>query len=166
MATKETHLLAATQIDRKLNPLRPVVGSLRSSSAGGWIRALRQALGLSAAALGKRMKLAQQSIVQLEKNEREGAITLASLRRAAEAFDAELFYAIIPRKSLRETISEQAKKIAREQVAPIAHSMQLEAQGLTDTELEERIIELAHELERHLRDLWRGRPPMPLAPRH
>jgi hypothetical protein len=46
------------------------------------------------------MRLAQQSVNQLEKNERAGVITLASLRRAAEALDAELFYAIIPRKPL------------------------------------------------------------------
>lgn len=155
MATKATHLLAATQIDRKLKPLRPVADSLRRSGAGGWIRALRQALGLSAAALGSRMKLAQQSVVQLEKNERAGAITLASLRRAARAFDAELVYAIIPRKTLRETISDQAIKVARERVSPVARSMQLEAQGLTDNELQERVMDLARELERHPRELWR-----------
>jgi predicted DNA-binding mobile mystery protein A len=155
MATKQTHLLAAAQIDRKLAPLRAVADSLRRSGAGGWIRALRQALGLSAAALGSRMKLAQQSVVQLEKNERAGAITLASLRRAAEAFDAELVYAIIPRKPLRETISQRAKEVARKRVAPVAHSMQLEAQGLADNELQERIMELAHELERNPRELWR-----------
>ena len=83
MATKQSHLLAAAQIDRKLAPLRAIAASLLPSSAGGWIRALRQGLGLSAAALGSRMSLAQQSVDQLEKNERAGAITLASLRRAA-----------------------------------------------------------------------------------
>ena len=155
MATKQTHLLTATQIDRKLAPLRAIAVSLRLSSAGGWIRALRQGLGLSAAALGNRMHLAQQSVNQLEKNERAGAITLASLRRAAEALDAELFYAIIPRKPLRETIAERAKEVARKRVAPVAHSMQLEAQGLADNELQERITELALELERNPRELWR-----------
>lgn len=155
MANKETYLLAASQIDRKLEPLRPAADSLRRSSAGGWIRAIRQALGISAAALGARMNLAQQSVVQLEKNELAGAITIASLRRAAEALDAELFYAIIPRNSLRETIHEQALKIARKRAAPVAHSMQLEAQGLTNVELGERIEELARELERHPRELWR-----------
>src|SRR5258708_37240668 len=155
MTTKQTHLLAATQIDRKLKPPRPVAGSLRSSGAGGWIRALRQGLGIYAAALGSRMRLAQQSLNQLEKNERAGAITLASLRRAAEAFDAELFYAIIPRKPLRQTIAERAKEVARKRVAPVADSMQLEAQGLGDNELQERITELALELERSPRELWR-----------
>ena len=155
MANKETYLLSASQIDRKLEPLRPAANSLRRSSAGGWIRAIRQALGLSAAALGARMNLAQQSVVQLEKNEQAGAITIASLRRAAEALDAELIYAIIPRNSLRETIREQALKIARKRAAPVAHSMQLEAQGLTTVELGERIEELAREIERHPRELWR-----------
>ena len=153
---KQIHLLAATQIDRKLAPLRAIAASFRPSSAGGWIRALRQGLGLSAAALGSRMHLAQQSVDQLEKNERAGAITLASLRRAAEALDAELFYAIIPRKPLRETIAERAKDVARKRVAPVAHSMQLEAQGLADNELQERITELALELERNPRELWRA----------
>jgi predicted DNA-binding mobile mystery protein A len=155
MPSKDTYLLAASQIDRKLEPLRSAADSLRRSSAGGWIRALRQALGLSTAALGNRMKLAQQSVVQLEKNERAGAITIASLRRAAEALDAELVYAIIPRKPLRETIRDQALKVARERTAPVAHSMQLEAQGLTNVELGKQIEELARELERHPRELWR-----------
>jgi predicted DNA-binding mobile mystery protein A len=101
------------------------------------------------------MRLAQQSVVQLEKNERAGAITLASLRRAAEALDAEFFYAIIPRRPLREMISERAQQVARERVAPVAHSMQLEAQGLNHDELQERVMELARELERRPRDLWR-----------
>jgi len=98
---------------------------------------------------------AQQSVDQLEKNERAGAITLASLRRAAEALDAELFYAIIPRKPLRQTIAERAKEVARKRVAPVAHSMQLEAQGVADNQLQEQITELALELERNPRELWR-----------
>ena len=100
------------------------------------------------------MRLAQQGVDKLKKRTR-GRDTLASLRRAAEALDAELFYAIIPRKPLRETIAERAKEVARKRVAPVAHSMQLEAQGLADNELQERITELALELERNPRELWR-----------
>ncbi|MGH8209900.1 MAG: hypothetical protein ACREU6_09950, partial [Steroidobacteraceae bacterium] len=66
MISKRSHLLAATQLDRKLTVLRDGAVLFRNTVAGSWIRALRQALGLSAAALGRRMKLAQQSIVQLE----------------------------------------------------------------------------------------------------
>ena len=101
------------------------------------------------------MNLAQQSVVQLEENEKLGTITLASLRRAAEALDAELIYAVIPRKNLRDTISERARELAKERIAPVAQSMQLEAQGIGDQELSERITELARELEQRPRELWR-----------
>jgi predicted DNA-binding mobile mystery protein A len=155
MPSKRNHLLSATQLDRKLTVLRDTAAPFRNAVAGGWIRALRQALGLSAAALGRRMKLAQQSVVQLEANEKSGAITLASLRRAAEALDAELIYAIVPRKNLRNTIFERAKELAKERIAPIAQSMQLEAQGISEQELSERVTELARELEQRPRELWR-----------
>jgi predicted DNA-binding mobile mystery protein A len=155
MPPKRSHLLAASQLDRKLTVLRDGADPFRNAVGGGWIHALRQALGLSAAALGRRMNLAQQSVVQLEENEKLGTITLASLRRAAEALDAELIYAIIPRKNLRDTISERARELAKERIAPVAQSMQLEAQGIGDQELSERITELARELEQRPRELWR-----------
>jgi predicted DNA-binding mobile mystery protein A len=155
MNSKRNYLLAATQLDRKLALVRTAAIPFRNAVAGSWIRALRQALGLSAAGLGRRMSLAQQSIVQLEENEKRGTITLASLRRAAEALDAELIYAIVPRKSLRDTISERAKALAKQRVAPVAQSMQLEAQGISQKELAERISELARELEQRPRELWR-----------
>jgi predicted DNA-binding mobile mystery protein A len=155
MPSKHNHLLAATQLDRKLTVLRGGAVTFRNAVGSGWIRALRQALGLSSAALGRRMKLAQQSVAQLEENEKNGTITLASLRRAAEALDAELVYAIIPRKNLRDTISARATELARERIANVAQSMQLEAQGISDEELSERITELARELEQRPRELWR-----------
>ena len=155
MPSIRNHLLAAAQLDRKLAVLRGAAPSFRNAVVGGWIRSLRQALGLSAAALGRRMNLAQQSVVQFEENERNGAITLGSLRRVAEALDAELIYAIVPRKNLRDTIFERAEALAKERVAPVAQSMQLEAQGISEQELSERITELARELERRPRQLWR-----------
>lgn len=155
MPSKRNYLLAATQLDRKLTVVREAAVPFRNAVASGWVRALRQALGLSTAALGRRMNLAQQSVVQLEQNEKDGTITLASLRRAAEALDAEVIYAVVPRKNLRETISERAKELARQRVAPVAQSMQLEAQGISEKELSERITELARELEQRPRELWR-----------
>jgi predicted DNA-binding mobile mystery protein A len=156
MPSAPTHLLAAAQLDRKLPALREAAARLRSSKpAGGWIRALRRALGMSTGALGRRLKLAQQSIVQLEENEKTETITLASLRRVAAALDSELVYAIVPRKNLRESITTRARELAAARVAPVAHSMKLESQGLTENELQERIEELARELERRPFELWR-----------
>jgi predicted DNA-binding mobile mystery protein A len=97
----------------------------------------------------------QQSANELEASERAGTISLASLRRAAAALDADFVYALVPRKKLRDTIAARAHELAKERIAPIAHSMRLEAQGLPDKELAEQVEELARELERRPRDLWR-----------
>lgn len=156
MPPATAHLLSATQLDRKLSTLRESAAHLRNARPlGGWIRAIRRGLGMSTIALGRRLKLAQQSVVQLEENEKTNTITLASLRRVAAALDAELVYAIIPRKNLRESITARAREVAAKRVAPIAHSMKLESQGLADDELQGRIEELARELERRPRELWR-----------
>ena len=90
-----------------------------------------------------------------EASERAGTITLASLRRAAAALDADFVYAIVPRKSLRQTISIRARELAHQRIAPVAHSMRLEAQGLSERELQDQVDELARDLERRPRELWR-----------
>jgi predicted DNA-binding mobile mystery protein A len=149
-------LLSASQIDRKLPALRSASQTLaRALPASGWIRALRESLGITAAAFGRRLKIAQQNVVKLEGSERAGTITLASLRRAAAALDADFVYAVVPRKSLRATLSARALELAQQRIAPVAHSMRLEAQGLSDRELQDQVEELARELERRPRELWR-----------
>src|SRR5262245_20404578 len=113
MSASPTHLLAASQLDRKLPALREAAATFRQAKpAGGWIRALRRALGMPTGALGRRLNLAQQSIVQLEQNEKSESITLASLRRVATALDAELVYAIVPRTNLRASITARAREVA------------------------------------------------------
>lgn len=150
------HLLSASQIDRKLPQLREAANLLAASvPSTGWIRALRQSLGLTAAAFGRRLKVKQQSATELEDREKAGTISLASLRRAAAALDADFVYAVVPRKKLRETIAARALQLAKERVAPIAHSMRLEAQEVPNKELSEQVEELARDLERRPRDLWR-----------
>jgi predicted DNA-binding mobile mystery protein A len=149
-------LLSASQIDRKLPALRGAAQTLaRAAPASGWIRVLRESLGITAASFGRRLHIAQQNVVKLEGSERAGTITLASLRRAAAALDADFVYAIVPRKSLRQTICTRARELAQQRIAPVAQSMRLEAQGLSERELQDQVDELARDLERRPRELWR-----------
>jgi predicted DNA-binding mobile mystery protein A len=151
-----SHLVSASQIDRKLPELREAADLLAASApGGGWIKGIRQSLGLTAAAFGRRLKMAPQSAAELEANEKAATITLASLHRAADALGADLVYAIVPRQKLRETIAQRAKQLAKQRVGPVAHSMRLEAQGLPERELAEQVEELARDLERRPRELWR-----------
>jgi predicted DNA-binding mobile mystery protein A len=74
---------------------------VRSSSVPqrGWIRSIREALGLSLSRVAKRAGIQRQNLLQFQISEERGQIKLANLRRIAEAMDCELVYAIIPKQT-------------------------------------------------------------------
>ena len=100
--------------------------------ARGWIKAIRESLGMSAAQLAKRMGVRQPSIVDLERSEEKGSIELATLRRAAEALDCSLVYALIPNKPLETTIRDRARALLRRRRRSVEHTMLLEDQHVAD----------------------------------
>lgn len=120
----------------------------------GWIRSIRKAIGMSARQLAERIGITQQSASQLEENELDNSITLKTLRRAAEAMNCKLVYAIIPNYSnLEDIVKNQAYKKAKKLVEPVNHTMLLEAQEVGN--LQEKIIETADELVKNLHPkLW------------
>ncbi|MBS0365510.1 MAG: mobile mystery protein A [Proteobacteria bacterium] len=150
-------LLSLEQFDKDLPRLRQSAALLeRGAPREGWVRSLRQSLGMSMRSFSRRIGFKEPaSVKELERNERAGTITLQTLKRAAEALDADLVYAIVPRKALRETVRARAREVARARVAPIAKSMALEAQGLTAAQIDRQIRELARELEQKPETLWR-----------
>lgn len=85
---------------------------LRQRPPKGWIRAIRDALGLTVRQLARRMGKTHSVVVRLEGSEAANTITLASLRAAAEAMDCTLIYAIVPNRSLTETARGRATAIA------------------------------------------------------
>ena len=148
-------LLALEQFDKTLPQLQEAARGLHVPREG-WVRAIRKSLGMSTRAFSRRIGFKQQaSVKELERNERAGSITLKTLRRAAEALDADLVYAIVPRKSLRETVAARAREIAQQRIAPLAKSMALEDQGLTESQIARQIEELTRELEQKPETLWR-----------
>lgn len=106
--------------------------------AKGWVNAIRLALGMTTKELGERLHVSQPRISELEAAETKDAITLKSLRAAANAMNCDLVYAIVPRaKSIEGAFLEQAKKIAKKRVMDIQHTMELEGQGLNKKQLDE-----------------------------
>ena len=94
----------------------------------GWIRSIRESLGMSATDLGDRLGIARQSILALEKSESEGKVQINSLKRAAAAIDCTLVYAIVPNSSLENFVQRQIRIIATENLKKVSHSMKLEDQ--------------------------------------
>ncbi len=98
---------------------------------------------MTTAQLAKRMGVRQPSVVALEQSEVNGTIAFATLRRAAEALDCTLVYALIPNQPLEATVRERARAFARRHWRPVEHSMLLEDQQVkrneSDADLEDVI---------------------------
>ena len=116
--------------------------------SGGWIRAVRTSLGMSVRQMAERMGITQQSAARLEKNEADDVIKLKSLRKAAEALDCRLVYALVPNEGdLAGVLHRQAIRKASDIFDPVDHSMMLEAQNVGDRQ--EKILQIADELARN-----------------
>lgn len=144
--------LAREQLDRRLDRVRDAVPHLRTPR-GGWLSSLRSGYGMTQAQLAHRMGVSQQAVSQLEKREADESATLGALREAAAALDAELVYAIVPRRSIRDTLGERARRLARRMVGSVRHTMRLEAQD-PGSDLEERTEALAAQLLESPGQLW------------
>jgi predicted DNA-binding mobile mystery protein A len=92
-----------------------------------------------------RMGVKQPSIISLEQSEARGSIELATLRRAAEALNCTLVYALLPKKSLEATVRERASEFVRRRLEPIEHSMLLEDQMVTERDANARIDQILEE---------------------
>ena len=124
-------------------------GSLRMVAdrpVRGWIRAIRDALGMNTRQLAARMGQSQSAITQLEKSELDDRVQLGSLRRAATALDCDLVYALVPRTSLEETVRARARLLAKRDVAAVDRTMKLEDQALDPDQLDARIDDYASHL--------------------
>ena len=143
--------IARQRLDQRLTGLKPE--SRFAAPPKGWIRAIRTALGMSAVQFGKRLGITPQSVADLEKSEASGTVQLKTLRKTAEALDCTFVYAFVPNSSLEDTVRMRADRIARNALARIGHTMDLEAQGLSEIEREAKVEEYIRE---HLkeRDLW------------
>jgi predicted DNA-binding mobile mystery protein A len=111
----------------------------------GWIRAIREGLGMTTQQLATRLRVRQPSVVNLEQSEAKGTIEIATLRRVAEALDCQLVYALVPNKPLEATVRERARNFLRKRLGPIQHSMLLEDQKVAGKQEEARLDEIIRE---------------------
>jgi predicted DNA-binding mobile mystery protein A len=123
----------------------------------GWIKAIRTSLGMSLQQLGNKISITKQSVLDIERREHEGTISLKTLRESANALDMELVYGFVPKDgSLDALIERKAKELATEIVMRTSNSMKLEDQeisyGRIQKAIEERTISLKNEMPKILWD--------------
>jgi predicted DNA-binding mobile mystery protein A len=146
-------ITAAKQLSKRFEELKPLAKMARPSR--GWIRAIRDALGMTTSQLAQRLGVQQPRIIELEKTEATGNITVKSLERAAEAMGCRLVYALVPIKPLTQTIEERAIHLAQQKLASVDQTMRLEAQGVNDkASRKEAMQQIIDELLRRPARLW------------
>jgi predicted DNA-binding mobile mystery protein A len=149
----QSRSLVRKQLDQRLQAFTELKKS--QPPMRGWIRAIRDALGMTSQQLARRMSVQRQRINALEKGEVAGTATINSIKKAAEAMDCVFVYALVPRDSLQANVERQARKYAGKLQATVQHSMILEQQGLTADESRHGIESNAEKLVRNgAKEIW------------
>jgi predicted DNA-binding mobile mystery protein A len=129
--------LRRRQLDDPLSTLRNRPLPLRPDQ--GWIRTIREALGMSLRQLGERAGISKASAAQMEAREVLGTITLGSMQKLAAAMEADLHYVVLPRRGLEETVTARAELLARRLAQEVSGSMALEDQATSEDRVRELV---------------------------
>lgn len=122
----------------------------------GWIKAIRTAIGMSMQQLGNKMEISKQGVMDIEKREKDGSITIKSLREIARAMDMQLVYGFVPNDgSLDALIEKRATELATQIVMRTANTMKLEDQSNSKKRIEAAIKERATAIQNEMpKILW------------
>jgi len=131
MKAKHTNL-AREQLDATLTQFRSL--KMIGTPEKGWIRAIRNAIGMTGGQLAKRLNSNKQRVSRIEQDEKLGNITLKTMRNVAEALDCEFVYGFVPRQTLEETVRIQAGTVAKKRMSRSDQIMRLEQQELSKAE--------------------------------
>ncbi|MEQ3763036.1 MAG: mobile mystery protein A [Alcanivorax sp.] len=121
----------------------------------GWIRTVRQALGMSGAQLARRMGVTRGLVSNTEKAELAGGVTIKAMQNMAHSMNCRFVYAIVPEHDIEEIVQKRALEKARAQVKQVSVHMALEEQALSEEKLREQVQSFAEELLKNSNsDLW------------
>jgi len=150
----EDRALARKQLDKRLDLMRDNDALTRPPR--GWVKAIRESLGMTTAQLAGRIGVSQPRAVEIEKAEKTGAITLDTLERAARALDCRLVYTLVPKKPFEEMVEDRARQVARARLQSTGHSMALEAQAVSSEDVKQQLEMMVRKLvEKSGSELWK-----------
>ncbi len=146
-----------SQLQEQINALNRLLSQASGLPSGGWIRRMRKALGMSGAALSRRLGGGRTQVANLERYEREEGVSLRNMREAAEAMGCRFVYAIVPPSgsNVESLINRQARKKTKKQIHAAAGHMALEDQSLSAADQRAELERLSQALLQKLpRDFW------------
>ncbi len=147
---KRNDTLSLAQVDRRVKVLRKVVTVSHVNS--GWIRYIRQALGMTLKQLARKATISTTTVAQAEHGEVSGKLSLATLKKMARAMECDFIYAIVPKTEIDKQIRNAALRKAKEIITKADDQMILETQTVNQP-IQNRIRLLADKLIQK-RDVW------------
>ena len=141
------------QLDKRLLFLKDFASS--GIPEQGWIKTIREALGLSTTQLGKKAGLDQSRISRLENAEKDGSLKLSSLQKIAKGLNMKFVYGFVPEDSLEQMVRAEARKIALKRLKRLTATMRLEEQQLSREEQEKALEDMIEKiLVEQPKDFW------------
>lgn len=146
--------LGIKQLDEKIKKLSTL--SVNDIPTLGWIKSIRLTLGMSQEQLGKKLNITRQSVQELELREKDGTISLKTLKEVGRVMEIQLVYGLIPNEgSFEALIHKKAIELATRIVMRTSHSMNLEDQKNTEKRLKQAIKERAQLIKNEMpKILW------------
>ena len=145
--------LAREQLDETLKKLRPL--TKLTAPAKGWVRAIRDALGMTGEQLANRLNTNKQRISRIEQDELSGNVTINTMRNVSQALDCTFVYGFVPTESLEKIVRNQASKVARMRMLRSNQTMMLEKQQLSEKEKQKAFESLVEEITNTMpKSLW------------
>ena len=129
----------------KLNPFSVLKSEVRPDN--GWVNAIRVSIKMSLRQLGERLHITPQGVRDLERREKEGAITINTLKEVGRVLDMDLVYGFISRhNSLEDMIEDRAREIAEVMVLKRREAIQLENQKNSEIDIKKEIQQKTYEI--------------------
>ncbi len=132
------------QLDKKMEVFRNFAGLAMPQQ--GWIKTIREALGLSASQLGKKVGIDQSRISRLENAEKTGELKLSSLQKIANGLNMKFVYGFVPEETFEAMVRDQAKRIALKRLETLDNTMRLEKQALSDEDKKKALDDMIEKI--------------------
>ena len=123
-------ILQIRALDRKTSGLKSANNIVPRTS--GWIKTVREAIGMTESQLAARLEVTQPRITKMESN--EDNLKLSTMKKAAEALNCEFVYYFKPKTTFQNLVDEQAQKKAAEVLKTVNVNMALENQEIAEAE--------------------------------
>ncbi len=140
------------QLDKKFEILKSFVGFTPQQ---GWIKTIREVLGLSTSQLGKKVGVDRSRISRLENAEKLGNLKLSSLQKIAKGLNMHFVYGFVPQDTLEEMVRDQARRIALKRLETLDNTMRLEKQDLSTEDKKKALNDMIEKiLMDNSKDFW------------